>query len=82
MAAKYISQREARRLQKRVQELLQAEQSRLRTWTGSYPGGVNIESLTISDVSYAKLDIAKRLGYALVVTVDSSNSIRIHAVRQ
>lgn len=82
MAAKKISQREARRLQKRVSELMRNERERNNRWSSSFPGGINIATLELNPISYAKIDIARRLGFALVVTIGSSErSILVHAVR-
>lgn len=65
-----ISQREARRLYKRVQELEQSNAARLRAWSSEYPGGVNIASCVWSktDVVPVAIHTARLLGYAVVVT--------------
>lgn len=82
MAAKNISQREARRLQKRVFELMRNEAVRAQRWSTDYPGGTNIATIELSPIIYAKVDTARRLGFALVVTISpSANTILIHAVR-
>lgn len=77
-----ISQREARRMRKRLTELEQAENSRRNGWVREYPGGVNIAS-----VSWAKderipvaIRTARLLGHAVVVTADDGGGVRFFAL--
>jgi len=44
---KPISQNEARRLRKRVTELMQEQHDRITRWNDDYPGGVNIAQILI-----------------------------------
>jgi hypothetical protein len=64
-----ISQREARRLRKRVQELERQEEVRRRTWSREYPGGTNFHSFDLDDVSTATVATAQALGHAIVCTI-------------
>ena len=77
---KKISQREARMLKKRVEQLESNNRANRNAWNREYVGGVHIDSLTIPEVSLAKSMIAKKLGHPVVVTVDGDNTIRFYAV--
>lgn len=77
---KHISQREARRLQKRVAQLESDQEIRLPHWRDAYPGGVNIETLMLGEISAAKLDVATRLGFVIVAKIHGT-SLRLHAVK-
>lgn len=62
-----ISQREAHRLRKRVEELEQHERQRNRRWCDEYPGGVHIGSEQLTVENYSAVDTARRLGHAVVI---------------
>lgn len=80
---KKISQREARRLRKRVQVLQEAENARRRTWAQDYPGGVEIartEWQTHEAIPTA-VRTARKLGHAVVVMgADSTGLLRFIAL--
>ena len=44
-----ISQREARKLQKRVRELEEAESLRRANWRSEWPGGVNVDTIEVCE---------------------------------
>jgi hypothetical protein len=77
---KKISQRDALMYRKRVEELesiLERQKSRYSSeWS---PGFVNIESLTLSDLSYAKIATARILNHAVVAVCDVGNRVRFYA---
>lgn len=80
-----ISQREARRLRKRVDELEERETKRFATWaTSGYPGGTHLGGYTLSCDGwfYGALKTARRLGCALVATIDDAGELRIYAVKK
>ncbi len=77
--AKQISQREARRLKKRVEELELNERVRFNSYRSDYPGGVNIVSFGLNDVAMGKLDTAAKLGCALVIRT-YGGGIKIYAI--
>ena len=61
-----ISQRETRRLRKRV-EALEADQERQRsTWANDYPGGTHIASSTPDATVVAAIRTARKLKHAVV----------------
>lgn len=65
MAVKKISQAEARRLKKTIDELnykLEHKSDALQ-----YGWGTWLDAYTFSDVQFAKIKTAKRLGYALLL---------------
>jgi len=75
-----ISQREARRLRQRVQLLEAAEMKRRRSWSMDWPGGVNVETLTLQPSSAAIVRTARRLGHAVVVVIDNGDTARLMAL--
>ena len=68
MSARKISQREARRLRKRVNELEADVELRTRQWGSSYPGGVHITSFGVAGNPEERgaMESAQKLGAALV----------------
>lgn len=78
--SKPISQREARSLRKRVQKYEDDERTRLARWRSSYPGGVNIRTLTLDAVSAAVVGTAMSLEHAIVAKLDG-NELYLYAVR-
>lgn len=71
---KKISQREARLLRKKVKE-------QEHFLLGPYAGAL-IETLNLSDVSYARLKTAETLGYALLLRFGyQPNEVKIRAVK-
>lgn len=76
-----ISQREARRLQKRVAELENIENERRSRWTNKYPGGVNIGSTAAAGpLIHAALTTARKLDHAIVVTTEDDGHINFFAL--
>jgi len=62
-----ISQREARRLRKRVHELESNEQKRNNRWSSEYVGGVYLWDVTVPLNVFAAVKVARALGHAVVV---------------
>ncbi len=80
---KKISQREARRLRKRVARLEHEQGVRVARWNREYPGGVNIATITLDPVPMARLDVAQELGFTLVAkrATDGSSRLHLYAVK-
>lgn len=79
-----ISQREARRLKKRVAELEAIERRRNEAWTREWFGGTDLcvgLELGEGHPSIIALRTARRLGH-YVVAVDDRTMLRLYAVRQ
>lgn len=76
-----ISQREARRLRKRVQELEELLTRERRTWGAEYPGGVNIASAAYGKDTTVNAAVmtARKLGHAVVCVADDA-SVRFYAL--
>ncbi len=75
-----ISQREARRLKKRVQELEVRDRARLNTWANDYPGGAHIGTIScISIDADVRVKVARQCGHA-VVAINRESSIMLYAV--
>lgn len=76
-----ISQREAHRLRKRVEELEAGENARLNRWTGDYPSFANIcnlrESLSF-DVAISAINTARLLKHYVIVKCDG-DTIQFYA---
>lgn len=80
MASSKISQREARRLKRRVREFENMERHRRNVWCADYPGGHHV--LSRIDTSDAKIiELCRKLGHAVVVTTNGSNEIRYYALK-
>ena len=79
MASRHISQKEAHRLRKRVEDLERAERLRLDQWGASYPGGVNIETLELCPEQQVRLDTVARLEHIMVGKLRGS-SLMIYAI--
>lgn len=77
-----ISQREARRLRRRVQELEERERKRRRVWGQEYFGGVQITSAVWSTDMTVPVAIrtARKLGHAVVCLGDDGGEIRFMAL--
>lgn len=76
-----ISQREARRLRKRVDELERQRTAERQTWGSGYPG-IHLGSLSLEkDWFWGACKTARRLGRVLVVTVDDQGKYDIYAAK-
>lgn len=82
MGSMKISQREARRLRKRVGELESLLRSQRMAWSREWPGGIHIwTSEANTDAKMATLRTARRLGRPIVAVADQgSPTIRYYAV--
>jgi hypothetical protein len=74
-----ISQREARKLKKRVEELEQRERARISRYSSDFPGGIHVQTLNLNEVPAARLQTAAKLEHALVGRVNG-NELYIYAV--
>lgn len=82
MNRKSISQREARALKRRVEQLESMEERRRRRFVLDYPGGVNIAQHVYNDSRDflpAVIDNSRKLGHAVVVTADGA-TLRYYAI--
>lgn len=78
-----VSQREARRLRKRVAELEQEESRRRRAWASDYPGGVQITSTkweSAGSTVPTAISTARKLGHAVVAITESDGLVRFLAL--
>ena len=84
MAVK-ISQREARRLSKRVNELETILERQRKTWSQDWFGGVEIARITYDDKWHAiptSVRTARKLNHAVVVVGDDGGLLRFVALPQ
>lgn len=78
--SKHITQAEAKRLRKRVEELEAREHERANRWGKEYPrGGVHIATVALGENSKGRLEAAQMLRHPLVCRV-SGTSIYIWAM--
>ena len=77
----HISQREARRLRKRVAELEQADAGRRNRWAADYPGGVNIDTIAVTETEWHVVQTARLLGHAVVVMCGDCPQLRVYGLR-
>ena len=81
MSRRRISQREAQKLRKRVNELENAIARERRTYgSQEWFGGVNIATVTLEPSPSACIRTARRLGHAVVVVSDDSLNVRFMAL--
>lgn len=78
---KKISQREARRLRKRVAKLEREKMLNASAWCREYIGGVNIDTITVHSTDWAIISTARKLGHAVVVLPGDNSSLLVYAVR-
>lgn len=77
-----ISQREARRLRKRVNELEVLENSRRWTWVSEWPCGTFIASINVMGIDNHAPEIiatARKLKHAVVASVEN-REVRFYAL--
>ena len=78
-----ISQREARRLKKRVTELEDVINRQRRKWSADYVGGVHLGELTRErDWLTGRIEGARMLSHAVVVTEESDGKLNFYALPQ
>lgn len=75
-----ISQREARRIKKRLADMEEAERRRYSKWCSDFPGGTHMQSLTLSEIPAATLNATSRLGFVMVGKIDG-NILNVYAVK-
>lgn len=77
-----ISQREARRMKKRLAELEQMEERRRNAWRTDYPGGVNLVNISLADRPWviATVKTARKLGHAVVVTSNGDAELQFYGL--
>lgn len=78
-----ISQREARRLRKRVTELEDRDAARRRAWSHDYVGGTQIGGVKWDKDESRPVAIrtARKLGHAVVVTAADDGSVYFFALK-
>lgn len=81
MAAKRISQREARALRRQVMELRALLERQRHHWLQDWPGGVHLRTLALDPPEYEAVRVARALGHAVVLTkADGPNQVRMYAL--
>ena len=80
MASRRISQREARRLSKRVDELERAIESQRSVYSQEWFRAVNIATTELHETHATAIRTARRLRHAVVVVGDDTNTVRFMAL--
>lgn len=78
-----ISQREARRLRKRIAELEKQERDRGNAWCQDWPNGIRIGEVALSAESQLTGAIltARKLNHAVVASCNEQGRVTFHAMR-
>ena len=77
---KRISQRQARELKKRVDELERREMDRRNAWAREWVDGVHLSSVSLDRADYAVVKTARRLGHAIVATTPNDGKLELYAL--
>ena len=76
-----ISQREARRLKRRVALLEQERRDQRNRWATDWPGGVHLGHIAREiDFLTGRIDAAQMLGHAVVVRQEANGRINFYAL--
>lgn len=80
---KKISQREARRLRKELQQFRDDRRTSLNRWSVDYPGGIHLGDVHTGTTSriYVGIDFAQRFECVVVCKVDSDGHIHFYAIK-
>lgn len=76
-----ISQREANKLRKRVAVLEKILDDQKRSWSSEWPGGVNIDTLNVTDTEWYIVATARKLGHAVILTCAEPQKLLVYAVK-
>jgi hypothetical protein len=81
MAAKHISQSDARWYKRRAEDAERTLKNQKSRWAEEFsPGWVNIETLCLSSAEFAAVSTARLLGHAvIVVPEDKGTNVRLYA---
>jgi len=82
MSYRRISQEEARRLQKRVDELETLRGKERASWASEYPRGIHIGSWAPESWFFATIKTARRLDCPVVVTHNDKGELNFYAVKE
>ncbi len=82
MAAKRISQREARRLRRELTELRQQIDHERNTWRSDWPNATHLRAFEAPPLVYEAVRVARELGHAvIVIPYRDEPGLRLWAVR-
>ena len=80
MSHRKISQEEARRLQKRVEELELLRRKERASWVSEYPRGIHLGNWEPDPWFFATIKTARRLSHPVVVTHNDKGQLQFYAV--
>lgn len=76
-----FSQREARRLQKRVDELEKQLNDQRYAWAREWPGGTHLGTIDCTSKIYdTQVLVARKLGHAVVLTYHQADKLEMYAL--
>lgn len=77
MSRRHISQREAHRLEKSLDELRAERNSERRAWAREYPGGTHLGTITWLS---GRMEAAQMLGHAIVAVQTNDGKTELFAL--
>lgn len=75
-----ISQRQARRLRKQVEQLTAILRGQRNLWARDYPSGTQIDTVTVRSEEWHIVMTARTLGHACVVVPGDDSTLRVYAL--
>lgn len=69
-----ISQAEARRLRKRVDELENHERQRRDRWSSAWPDGVHLQTIDVHEKTFEAVRVSLALGHACVLKMGTGSN--------
>lgn len=73
-----ISQREARRLKKRVDELEGVLDKMNNSWVGEWPRGCHLDTITVKSEEFHIVRTARKLGHAVVLVPSEYPKLHVY----
>ena len=70
------------KISQRVAALEAADVARKNAYAAEYPGGVHIDTITVSNTEWFIIKTARALGCGVVVVPENNSKIRVYGVRR
>jgi len=78
---KKISQRQARRSEKNYRELYRKHEQMVNRWAQDYPGGAQIDTLSVNNAEACIVETATKCGCVCIVKNGDGDKLKVYAVR-
>lgn len=80
---KKISQRQAKRTERDLRDLMKRMERIFSRWSSDFPGGPHIDNVAVTPIELAIVNTAVACGCVVLVKPDGNNGrIKLYAVRQ